>query len=240
MSAGRALFLAAALVGSLVCVRLALWQWGRMNEKRAANAAIERQLAAAPVEIGGRAPGTWPEGRVAMSGRFLADRHVLLRGRMEEGEPGVELLTPFRLAEDSTLVLVDRGWLPAEDGATLELARIPVDTSRRVVGLPRSFETGPPIPPMRALGVDSLRAWSAPRAVRDSVALRIGASFAPIVLRQLPGPEGPSLPRRHAPHVEGESMHLGYVIQWCAMALLIPIVAWFASRRRPGRRPPLH
>lgn len=50
--------------------------------------------------------------RVVISGEWIAARTVFLDNRLREGRPGFEVITPLRLAGESTVVLVNRGWLP--------------------------------------------------------------------------------------------------------------------------------
>ena len=105
---GRLLLVAlATLALSAVCIRLGLWQWHRMEDKKASAAAMERQLTKAPVPLAG-APEEWT--RVIVRGRFLADKEVTVKFKVRDGAPGVDVVTPLQLTDGRT-VLVDRGWM---------------------------------------------------------------------------------------------------------------------------------
>lgn len=234
----RRLLTAALLVSvALGCVRLGAWQLSRLAEKRALNAALRASLASPPLAAGEGAPALEEvrERPVEFRGRFDPRFQVLLRGRPRDGEPGVIVVTPFLLASDSTAVLVERGWLAAVDAATLPAERIPDDTARVVVGLAQDFAAGPPIPPMREIGTPDRRVWSAPRLDPDSLRARLPYRLAPYFVQALPGRGAPASPARIVPRPHDESVHLGYALQWFAIAAMIPAGVWLVARRRTRR-----
>jgi cytochrome oxidase assembly protein ShyY1 len=55
------------------------------------------------------------------------------------------------------------------------------------------------------------------------------------MVRELPGPDAAALPLRQAPPPLDESMHLGYAIQWFAIALIF-LVGGAALVRSQGAR----
>jgi surfeit locus 1 family protein len=234
----RRLFLSALVVAmALACGRLGFWQLSRLAEKRALNATLRASLAAPPrVADRGAPPLAEVLGRpVELRGRFDSSAQVLLRGRPREGEPGVIVVTPFVLAADSTAVLVERGWLAAADAATVPAERIPEDSSATVVGLALAFATGAPIPPPAEAGTPARRIWSMPRLDLDSLAARLPYRLAPYFVQALPGHGAPASPMRALPRPHDESVHLGYALQWFAIAAMIPTLAWFLARRRARR-----
>ncbi|ELR12476.1 uncharacterized protein ACA1_330400 [Acanthamoeba castellanii str. Neff] len=50
---------------------------------------------------------------VEVSGKFDPVREFVVRPRTRDGQNGGLLLTPFRRSDDGTIVLVNRGWIPA-------------------------------------------------------------------------------------------------------------------------------
>jgi len=221
-----------ALAFAAVCFRLAFWQIARLHEKQRMNASVRAALTAPPIEVSA-ANATLPSGaRVRLRGAFDPGDAILLRGRLREGEPGVEVVTPWRMAGDSTVVLVDRGWLASEDAATVPAARIPVDTSRAVVGLAETFDRAGLVGALHRFAGGPPRTWSAARLDRDTLGARLGLSLAAWWLRALPDPAAPASPRRDPPEPFNESMHLGYAIQWFAIGLLVPIGGLVLAFRR--------
>jgi surfeit locus 1 family protein len=62
--------------------------------------------------------------------------------RTHNGAPGVDLLTPVRIAGSDTAVLVNRGWVYAADGATVDLPNLrEVDSTFE--GYVEEFPPGP-------------------------------------------------------------------------------------------------
>ena len=106
---------AAVLVFAGVCFAvLAPWQFDRHTERSADNDAITRSMSAEHVPL--LEVDELTEWRtVTATGTYLADDEVVARLRTVLGEPAFEILTPFRLA-DGSVVLVDRGYVRPEQG----------------------------------------------------------------------------------------------------------------------------
>ncbi len=236
MNVRRGLAVAGILVAALVAVRLGFWQLDRLAGKRAANAALRAGLEAPVLETWGRLPAHATAGgrRVRLRGRYDPGHHVLLRGRAREGAPGVVLVTPFLLEAESLAVPVERGWLPAEDGASAPPDGLPPDTATSVTVLLAGYPRPIPGGALRELGRGEPRVWSAARLERDSLASRLPYRLAAVVARALPGAGEPRSPRRDPPRPEPEGAHLGYAIQWFAIAgLLAGAAVGIARRPRP-------
>jgi len=91
-------------------VVLGRWQWHRGEAKEAVWAEYERDAASTP--LGTRAFDSVARfARIELSGAFEPARQFMLDNRSHAGQPGYEVLTPFRL-EDGRRVLVNRGWVP--------------------------------------------------------------------------------------------------------------------------------
>ena len=132
----RILLLAVALAAGAVCVRLGFWQLSRRAEKRHANAAMEAALAGPALDVGDSLPRWERVGRrvVVVRGRFDDHRQILIAGREHIGQPGVGVVTPLLTASGGA-VLVDRGWLPAEDPTLAHPERYPESVARPVRAL---------------------------------------------------------------------------------------------------------
>ncbi len=115
----------AAVIIAAVCIRLGLWQLDRLQERRADNARIAAGIADDPVEVESVAGDSTRSRalRVRVRGSYDFDNEVVLINRSRNGAPGVNILTPLRLPGRDTAVLVNRGWVYAPDGATVDLAR---------------------------------------------------------------------------------------------------------------------
>lgn len=108
-------FLLVLLVAA--CVGLASlgnWQQRRAAEKSARFEAFNTRHAAQPLDFAALGKRTKPAElnwrRVRVKGHFL-ELYVVLDNRVQHGQPGYEVLSPFA-ADDGRTVLVDRGWVP--------------------------------------------------------------------------------------------------------------------------------
>jgi surfeit locus 1 family protein len=226
-----------------VCVRLGFWQLDRRTQRQSFNAVLVARSLEQPVVDPVRLRDT--TGIIyrpaVLNGRFDHDRSVVLPGRSYGGAPGVHLLTPFHLDGSAAAILVNRGWVPAADGASIDFAHFAADTTRRVEGVLLAF---PDITDSRGAagsgaGIDPdtfRRVWyrvdafslrrQFPYALVDAqlqVTSNVAASNAPIALPPPSLDEGP---------------HLGYAIQWFSFAL-IGVAGWIALvvRGRKDKRP---
>lgn len=219
MDARRVFFAAGMLAAALLCARLGLWQLARRALKNELNERAAAALAAPPMRIADAAQPAKPllGRRVQASGTYDERRQVLLSGMVRDGEPGVHVLTPLML-EPGGAVLVDRGWLPAQDAVTARPEDVPEPGPRTVVGMAEPLVQGQATPAWRTLRADSLTVWSVHGAGLDSVRSHFPYPVAGFTLRQLPSRGLPDRPFRSAPEPIGTIMHLSYAIQWFLFA----------------------
>ncbi|MGH7740436.1 MAG: SURF1 family protein [Candidatus Eiseniibacteriota bacterium] len=233
----RRLALAAVLfAAALVCLRLGFWQLARLEEKRALNDTRAEVLAEPPIRLSDISPDMGrPAGRrVSASGRFDESRQVLLSGVVKDGEPGVRVVTPLILASGGA-VLVDRGWLPAQDAVTARPVDYPEPGPRSVLGVVEPLAQGLATPAWRALAAQGALVWSVHALGWDSAQTHFSYPLARFTLRQLPAAGLPARPMRTAPEPIGTTMHLSYAIQWFLFAAAFAAGALFVLKR-PGPR----
>ncbi len=239
MKAGAVLVGLVVLAGSAACVRLGLWQTSRLEQKRALNAARARALEAPPLDGTGVLPAleALRGRRVRVRGHYDETRQILLRGREEGGLAGVEVVTPLERGDGGEAVLVNRGWLAAEDAATARPQDHPEPGEHEIVGVAEPLESRTGGPPLRRIAMDEVTVWSAAELNRDSLGALFPYRLAPFVVRELPGAGVPSAPRRSNPPPLDESMHLGYAVQWFSFAAILigGSLGLVGSRRRRAR-----
>jgi len=239
MRARTLVLVALMAVVAAVCVRLGFWQLGRMREKQAVNAAVAQARARPPLDLAAPLPSAGPlrDRRVSVTGHFDESAHVLLRGRVFDGEPGVGVVTPLVLEGDTLAVLVDRGWLPAADAVNARPQDLPAAGPLGVTGIAMPIGRGLGGPGMRRLEGDAPVLWSAHALDLDSLAVRWPYALAPVLVRALPGPGAPDLPRREEPKPLETGMNLGYAFQWFLFALGALAAGAFLvwTERRRGR-----
>ncbi|MGH7475649.1 MAG: SURF1 family protein [Longimicrobiales bacterium] len=210
------------LVVAVVCVRLGLWQLDRLEQRRARNSVIARQISAPPLELRAAPPDT--AGlifrRVRLTGEPDRSRTVAIAGRSFGGSPGIHVLTPYRLGAGG--VLVNRGWVPAVDPAAVDLDRFRVASPHTVTGI---------VLPLNARGAarpdtaTAARVWYGYDA---AIAARLPYRAPPLYVQELgPQTRGARLgyPRPLPLPDLTEGPHLGYAIQWFSFAV-IALVGW--------------
>ena len=228
---------AIALVVTAVCLAAGFWQLSRLGEKRALNAARAAALAATaePLGVTSEALARQAGRKVVAQGVYDESRHVLLSARFHDGELGVEVLTPLIYAP-SGAVLVDRGWMPAEDGQSARPESLSVPGPYRVTGLLERLPAREGMPPWRRLESEGAEHWSTHELDSASVAAHPPYPLAPYVLVALPDPAAPTEPVRTGPPMFDEQVHLSYAIQWFVFALVTigGMVTIVLRRRAPG------
>ncbi|GAY11236.1 SURF1 family protein [Pseudonocardia sp. N23] len=117
--------LVVAVVGFAVAcyVYLAPWQFGRESQRDEQQKQIDNAATTAAVPFGTLVPGDAVDAgaewrRVSVTGTFLPQDETVVRLRVVDGKPAVEVMTPMRTA-DGRVVVVDRGTVRALDGQTV-------------------------------------------------------------------------------------------------------------------------
>jgi surfeit locus 1 family protein len=235
------------IVGSIVIValvvvfgRLCFWQIDRLTERRADNERIAERLDAPPIPgIAGISDTVGAlYRRIQVRGVYDNGRTIVLPGRSLMGTPGVHLLTPVVLPT-RTAVLVNRGWVPSADAASVDLAALDAAQTDSIIGLVLPFpDRSQSVSPMADSVPDAgefRRVWY----TIDERALRAQFPYplAPFLVQLIPGPGAASIPRPLAPPSLDEGPHLSYALQWFSFAV-IAIVGWltFLLRNRAARR----
>jgi len=221
MRARDVVFLAAAVVMAGVFIRLGFWQLERLSERRERNALVIARLSepAVPFAALPRDSGDAHYRRAQIRGTYDFAHEVVFVNRIRDGAPGVQLVTP--LVPDSgvlgdTVVLVDRGWVYAPDGTTVDTVawREPahVDGSGYVQ---EYFVLGqfPAVLP----GHPSWYRWLDPALIAKATGHPVAGYY--VVLDSGAG-AGPHLPQRVPTPPLDEGPHLSYAIQWFSFAAI--------------------
>lgn len=216
------------------CVRLGVWQVSRLHQRRARNALVAARLDSAEVDVRALPPDSAAARfrRVRVTGTPDYAHELIYAARSHSGSPGVNFLTPVRVAGRDTAVLVNRGWVYAPDGATVDEAkwREPDTTfSGFVDEIPsargNAFTSRPNV--VSRLGYDVV-ARALPYPVEPFIVIELGDS----VMR------ADKIARLTVPPLD-EGPHLSYAIQWfgfAAVALIGAAIVITQSRRPPGER----
>ncbi len=239
MKVRDAFVLVAALLAAAGTARLGLWQMDRAAQKTQLQQALQDQRTLPPLPAAELARDAGTAARqqhrvVTLQGEWLAAQTVYLENRQMNGQPGFYVLTPLRLP-DTSVVLVQRGWVPRDLLDRTRIAAPPPPAGTVVV-------TGR-IAPGPARLYDFAGAASGP--IRQNLELaafarETGLPLRPVIVVQEQGAGGPSdgLQRQWPAPAADVHKHHGYAFQWFALsALIIGLYVWFQLiRPRRARR----
>ena len=233
------LFGVLVLAAAAGCVRLGFWQLHRLGERRARNAIIAERAALPVVSISalqGQDTTVTHWRRVTLRGIPDYAHEALHATRSQAGSPGVHLLTAVRPLDGAwgdTAILVNRGYMYAPNGRTIDHANAREGDTIAIEALVLSFTVAKP---------GTVRMPSALRAVntldRDTIASITGRPLAPFVLLALGDTTVRDLarPARVPPPPVTEGPHLSYALQWFGFATVFVVGFGFFAFGPPARR----
>jgi surfeit locus 1 family protein len=238
--------LAAAFILAMcaLCVRLGFWQLDRLQQRKARNHAIEAamrlpalQYDAAIADAIERQPERFVNRRVQATGVYDPAGEVILRGRAFRSNPGVHLVTPLVAPGVPQALLVNRGWVPSSDAATVDARPYAEAGTRTVTGIlqqiPRGTRAGGEPATTRVNGAPVVT-WR--RLDIQTLQRMQRRPFARLYLQQLPGSDSaaPGSPVRVAVAPQDNGPHLGYAVQWFSFATIgvVGLVIMFLRQRR--------
>jgi cytochrome oxidase assembly protein ShyY1 len=229
------LALVVAVVGFAVAcyTLLAPWQFGREAERGAQQRAIEEATAAPPVPLAQLVPpgaGVTPDltwRRVTATGSYLPDAEAVVRLRVVDGKPAVEVLTPLRL-DDGRVITVNRGWVTVTGGREAPTYPAPPTGPVTVGAHLQPDQTDPANRPVvRGAGPPQLYA-------ADSRVLgpTTGLALVPGYLQLEAGAPGVLGPLAVSPTVGGEApfTNLSYALQWLTFGLIALVALGYFIR----------
>ena len=216
MSVRTMVFCALAVLSAAIFVRLGAWQLERLHERQARNAIVRRQQASAPspLESLPRDTGAAHYRPASVRGRLDYEHELVATNRTRRGSPGVELITPVRIAGSDTAVLVNRGWVYAPDGASVDRARWREGDSTALTGYVELY----------APDAGATASTADPRIVRrvsrQEVASKVPYPVAPYYLVATGGPTSSTHPVRREIPVLDDGPHRSYAVQWFFFAAI--------------------
>ena len=233
-------FIVAVVGFAVVCYTfLAPWQFGREADRDSQQKAIDVAATTAPVPYAQLVPGAdLPAGaewrQVEVTGTYLPDAETLVRLRVVDGKPAMEVMTPLRTA-DGRIVVVDRGSVQTSGTAIPDFPVAPAGEVT-VGGRLRVDETDPQ---HRAAFTEAGRRQM---YAADSRTIATAAGV-PIVTGYVAQTDGPGLltPLEIVPDTGGAPFsNLSYALQWLTFGAIALIALGYFVRlellQRRGRR----
>lgn len=228
MSVAIALFSVFVLLGN--------WQLRRLHWKLGLIHDVATRVHAPPVAAPG--PTQWPQiaaGQlqylhVTLHGRFLDSEPTLVHGSSADGY-GFWVLAPLR-TDRGVIVLVNRGYIPADFPGTSKYAQVKRPSGNvTLTGLLRFSEPGGGFlrPNRPTTGQWYSRDVSAIASVRGLPADQVAPYF--VDAEVTPGPSAStSWPRAGLTVIHFPNNHLGYLITWYLLALMVAAGAIYVGR----------
>ncbi len=210
-------------------IRLGIWQLDRLEQRRAFNTRVTAQIEQPPLHLAGAALDTaltdMEYRSVVVEGRYDHAQQVTIRNQVWNNQYGVHLLTPLVINGSDQAVLVDRGWIPAEDadpstwGAYDEPGLVQVEGIIRASRATPDFGGIPDPPPVPG---EQLLAWNNVNVLR--IDKQVSYALLPIYVQQAPDPAWISMPYRDQPELDlTEGPHMGYALQWFTFATVLMV-----------------
>jgi surfeit locus 1 family protein len=224
-----------AIVLIALLISLGRWQLRRADEKRALFDSFAAGTdATQTIEL--RTPPVRRYQHVGASGHYDPTRQILIDNMVNAERAGYFVITPFALAGGGW-VLVNRGWVPL-GASRAERPAIPVSGDVRQV---RGRADNMPSPGIQ-MGTKAVLAPPYPVVAafpsRNEIARLLGesswTSATDLVLLDPGEPDG--YVRDWSPPGFPPMRHIGYAVQWFALALTLFILWVVTNLRRPGDR----
>ncbi|MDN5899794.1 MAG: SURF1 family protein [Brachybacterium sp.] len=236
LSRDTLLGLVAVLVLAAVCVTLGLWQFGRYEGRVDQAAVIRANYEAAPVsldqampDVGAPLPAADEWTPVTLHGSYCAtdDCVLYVRNRQLSGRVGFWQLVPFR-TEDSSTMLVVRGWVPSGSDTSQPADPAPVPDGEitltvRLRPAEEVLDREPPpgqthsVNPRQSVGLMGLDASDLVTGAYGELITEEPAADRPAALASPDTSLGP---------------HLSYAFQWWIFALFFPAALVYRTRRQ--------
>lgn len=230
------------LAGTVLCIRLGIWQLDRLEQRRAFNAQFANARARPALDLNAEQPEDiagmeWRA--VTVLGEYDFENQVALRNQYNGTEYGYHLFTPLRFEATSAgtpgVILVDRGWIPAEGNAAPADWRKydeagPVIVSGQIrlgQGKPAILGVADPLPQEG----DNLDVWNNADLMR--IAEQMPYPILPVYIQPESSAADDKPPIPFQPEIElTEGPHFGYALQWFTFAAILFIGYPFFLRKQ--------
>jgi cytochrome oxidase assembly protein ShyY1 len=214
---------------ALACVGLASWQIERRSEavskieRVADNYDLETVSFKEVSSLAKDSVVAYEWRKVELSGNYLVDDTLLVRNRAIAGQPGFVQLIPF-LLETGEVVVVERGWIPADSDLNPSNTFLPSESLKTLVARVRMGETIPNRDPPNGQ-VTSINLTDIEQLI--NLDLEQG-----LYLRMVTeSPEESSYPQPLSRPVLDEGNHLSYAVQWIIFAVMGFFALFWAIRQ---------
>jgi surfeit locus 1 family protein len=220
------------VLAATVCISAGVWQIDRAEQKRQIFATFEMAAGDDVLRelINDQDAAKFRYRHLKVSGRYDGEHQILLDNMIHDGRAGYQVLTPLRTGHEA--ILINRGWVPADpDRAILPVISVG-DELREVVG--RLIPL--PSPGIRLEASRPLSVSSWPRRLLYPTVEELLDQLDYVVhdyLLLLDQDEPDGFTREWRPVLMSPEKHIGYAVQWFALALTVLII-YFVVNWKPA------
>ena len=226
-------------LGTALCIRLGIWQLDRLDQRRVFNAQVTSMRAMPPLDINSEGTDsieTMEWRAVTISGEYDFENQVAIRNQYYRDQYGYHLLTPLRFS--GTVVLVDRGWIPADGNSTpLDWRKYDEPGTVTVTGQIRLGQTKPAFGGVAdALPENGARleVWNNFDIMR--IADQTPYPILPVFVQPDADENDAEPPIPYQPVIElTEGTHFGYALQWFTFATILFVGYPFFLRKQEAQ-----
>lgn len=225
-------YLLLAAIFATACVFLGRWQMDRRAETLAEINRVVSNYSATPIPFAqARNQFTqldpakeWTQ--VELKGTYDAAGQRIVRNRPLNGQPGYEVVVPFRLGTGETVV-IDRGWLPIGNRNPGSPDSVPAPPSGEVTAVVRLKHGEPEL--QRGAPEGQLASIDLP-----TYAAQLGYPLLTGAYGQLASetPPAAEMPVAFPKPSTDEGTHLSYSLQWFAFGVLMFVGFGYAARQQ--------
>lgn len=207
-------------IGTAVCIRLGIWQLDRLEQRRAFNSQVQSMQNAEVLNLNQTMPTDiesmeWRE--VTVTGTYDFENQIAVRNQYHENEYGYHLITPLQF--DGGVVLVNRGWIPADSDWRMydETGKVTVSGKIRLgQGKPTLGGVEDALP----LDGSKLEVWN--NLDVEKMSQQFSYPILNIFIQPSVDANDSSPPIPYQPTIElTEGSHFGYAIQWFTFATIL-------------------
>ncbi len=225
-------YLLLAAIFATACVFLGRWQMDRRAETLAEINRVVSNYSAAPIpfaEARNEFTRMDPEKewtQVELKGRYDAEGQRVVRNRTLNGQPGYEVVVPFKLDTGETVV-IDRGWLPIGNNTPGRPDSVPQPPSGEVTAVVRLKPGEPQL--QRGAPDGQLASIDLP-AYSSELGYPLLAGAYGLLTSETPPVA--DMPAAFPMPATEEGTHLSYSLQWFAFGVLMFVGFGYAARQQ--------
>lgn len=218
------------LILLVVMTKLGFWQYAKAQQKQALQSTYDARTHLPAVDVSPNIADIedWRYRRIKATGQYLTDYQIFLDNQVEGEVAGYHVITPLR-ADNGTVILVDRGWIPMGDRSHFPTVSTPAGTVS-VMGFswipsPKFFQLAPP-----GDGKGWQPIWQNMEMAR--YAKQVPFNVLPFVMRLDADSTAGGFVRNWVMPAERVEKHIGYAYQWWGFSLALFFIWVFVNLKR--------